>query len=368
MSFSWWLLATFCSECFLIISVNLTSPHAFAGPGFGASIRYLSGFSGRLSRWFELLQAADLSPSTAVQPCALNAIMKIPYITRPPSKIVEFRDGYVVGSYSGNVIQVLISEASGIEIREIVSCSLQNAPVTSLTAGHNLYSGFRNGEIAIGDRMSTALVAAFPTSLHVAGPNAYELLIIGTSQGSMTIYEPEKSAFLHNISIRSNADRLFDINSTCVTAIPSLGCICSSCADIIAVIDARIGRKTPCLELRLQHGTKQQTKSNTITALASLSWGGVLVGTNSSTIHLLDICSTHPEEIIDTALCHLGPIKELSVHENTLVSGSARRLTRHTLVGKEFISHSSMDLDSVLCGLCPSAAILSNRTVVKTPL
>lgn len=353
---------------FLIISLNSTNSHIFAGPGFDASTRHLSGFPGRLSRWFELLHVTGLSFSPAAQLNELNTTLQIPCMTRPPSKITEFRNGYAVGSYSGEVIHFPVFGGNVKESRAIISCSLQNTPVTALAAGHNLYSGFRNGEIAVDVRMSTALDSMFPTSLHVVGPSAYERLVVGTSQGSVIVYDPEKNAFVHAIPVYSNASRAFDINPTYVTVIPSLGCICAACADTVTVIDARVSRKTPCLELRLKNYARPPARSTVVTALASLSWGGVLVGTSSSAIHLLDISSIHPEEIVDTALCHLGPIKELSIHEDTLVSGSARRLVRHALVGKEIISRSSIDLDSALCGLCPSAATLANRTIVGVPL
>lgn len=251
--------------------------------------------------------------------------------------------------------------------RILVSCSLQNTPVTALTVGHKLYCSFRNGEIAIDDRISMKLDSAFLTSLHAAGPNAYELLVASTSRGTLTIYDPTKSVFVHTMPICSDVSKQFGICSSHVAVLPSFGCICAACEDTISVVDARIGRKTPCLELRFKRYTDSSVKSTTVTRLATLPWGGVLIGTSSSAIHLLDLSSAHPEEIIDTILCHPGSIKGLSVCETTLVSGSVRRLARHALVGKEIRLQASTDLDSVLCGLCPSAAVLANRTIVGVP-
>ena len=52
-------------------------------------------------------------------------------------------------------------------------------------------------------------------------------------------------------------------------------------------------------------------------------------------MHALDPSSAHPENVVDTVLCHTGPVKSMSVRGAALVPGSARRLAVHALVGKE---------------------------------
>lgn len=303
-------------------------------------------------------------PATA-QHKKLSATLQIPCMSRPPCGLVEFEDGYAIGSYSGSVTHISTTGSNAQQTRIIVSCSLQNAPVTALAAGHKLYCSFRNGEIAIGDRISMKLDSAFLTSLHAMGPNAYELVVASTSRGMVTIYDPSKNVFVHTMPIYSDASRHFRLCSSHAAVLPTFGCICAACEDIISVVDARIGRKTPCLELRFKRYADSPTRGTTVTRLAALPWGGVLAGTSSSAIHLLDLSSAHPEEVADTILCHPGPIKDMSACKTTLISGSARRLASHVLVGKEIRPQSSTDLDSILCGLCPSAAVLANRTIVS---
>ena len=53
----------------------------------------------------------------------------------------------------------------------------------------------------------------------------------------------------------------------------------------------------------------------------------------------------------------------MSVRGAALVSGSVRRLAVHALVGKELRPRYYADSDSVLCGLCQSAAALANSIV-----
>ena len=91
------------------------------------------------------------------------------------------------------------------------------------------------------------------------------------------------------------------------------------------------------------------------------------MGTDASAVHALDPSSAHPEDAADTVLCHTGHVKGMNVRGAALVSGSARRLAVHALVGKELRPRYCTDLDSVLCGLCPSAAALANRTVADAP-
>ena len=350
-----------CTSEFLITP---TDSRGFSSPSFAASAQCIPGLPGRLSRWFELLQAADLPSSDSPQPTGPSAPLQIPGMDRPPAGIVELEDGYAVGSYSGAVVHVPMRESGIQEAGATVLHSPANAPVAALARGRLLYSGFRSGELAVGGEICARLGAAFPTSLHAAGPGPCELLVVGTSGGAVAMYDPAKSAFVHTVPIYSDASRPFETRPSYATVLPSLGCLCAACGSTLSVVDARIGRRAQCLELRLGSPPSRGAR---ITALAAFPWGGVLVGTDASAVHTLDPSSAHPEDVVDTVLCHTGPVKSMSVRGTALVSGSARRLAVHALVGKELRPQYCADLDSVLCGLCPSAVVLANRTIVGVP-
>ena len=140
------LRATRASE-FLITP---TDSRGFSGPSLAASVRCISGLPGRLSRWFELLQAADLPPSDSPRPTGSSAPLQIPGMDRSPAGIAELEDGYAVGSYSGAVVHVPMLESGTREAGATVLHSPANAPVAALARGRLLYSGFRSGELAGG--------------------------------------------------------------------------------------------------------------------------------------------------------------------------------------------------------------------------